>query len=346
MRMSKTVAPQDQDAAMISLGNFADGARSWDRMISNAGASNRVKVFRNCCSEGAGFVSRGADRTAIADELTELAQRHNLEKPLGGDDGIQQTISDAFRKADKRLADHVAEVGRAGNAKSALRLAVRGSASRFAERFQLTRLADIVLDNEPMYVVEGIIPAGPALGVIFGQPKTGKTFLAADLSLHIALGRNYCGCSVRQGAVVYVTSEGVPGFKRRMIAMREYYNAHSEVPFFVAYVMPNLGAISGDAEALVDLVRAAIPEGVPVAAIFIDTLARAMTGMSDSDTATMSAFVDNCDTIAKAFDCFVGVVHHSPRADETRSRGSNVLDGAADVIVSVVKDGSDLDRQG
>jgi hypothetical protein len=140
--------------------------------------------------------------------------------------------------------------------------------------------------------------------------------------------------------VVYVTSEGVRGFKRRMIAMRQYYKAHPEVPFFVAYVMPNLGTISGDAKALVDLVRAAIPEGVPVAAIIIDTLARAMTGMSDSDTAAMSLFVDNCDAIAKAFDCFIGVVHHSPRADETRSRGSNVLDGAADVIISVVKDGA------
>ena len=31
-------------------------------------------------------------------------------------------------------------------------------------------------------------------------------------------------------------------------------------------------------------------------------------------------------------------MHHSPRGDDTRSRGSNVLDGAADVIISVTKD--------
>ena len=63
-----------------------------------------------------------------------------------------------------------------------------------------------------------------------------------------------------------------------------------------------------------------------------------MTGQSDSDAAAMSVFVDNCDTIAKAFGCFVGVVHHSPRADQSRSRGSNVLDGAVDAIISVLKD--------
>jgi hypothetical protein len=319
MRMSKPVPPELQ-SAMIGLGNFADGARSWDRMISNAQPDRRVGVFRNCCTEGAGYVAHGANPAALADVLTELARRHNLEEALDGEDGIQQTISDAFRKADKRVANDAAEISRrwerqdyAGNAK-ALQLVVRRSSSRFAERFKLTRLADIELDDEPMYLIEGIIPTGPALGVIFGQPKTGKTFLVADLFLHVALGNDYCGRAVRKGAVIYVTAEGLRGFKWRMIALRQHYKAKSEVPFFAVDVMPNLGTISGDAEALVDLVRAAIPEGLPVAAIIIDTLARAMTGMSDSDTAAMSVFVDNCDTIAKAFGCFVGVVHHSPRA--------------------------------
>ncbi|XIA64521.1 AAA family ATPase [Bradyrhizobium sp. TZ2] len=80
--------------------------------------------------------------------------------------------------------------------------------------------------------------------------------------------------------------------------------------------------------------------GTAVAAIIVDTLARAMTGQSDSDGAAMGVFVGNCDTIARAFGCFVGAVHHSPRNDDSHSRGSNVLDGAADVIISVVKENS------
>jgi hypothetical protein len=81
-----------------------------------------------------------------------------------------------------------------------------------------------------------------------------------------------------------------------------------------------------------------VPPGVRIAAIIIDTLARTMPGQNDSDPAAMSMFVENCNTVAEAFDCFVGAVHHSPRSDDTRSRGSNVLDGAADVIISVIKD--------
>jgi hypothetical protein len=33
--MSKPIPPELQ-STLIGLGNFADGARSWDRMISNA----------------------------------------------------------------------------------------------------------------------------------------------------------------------------------------------------------------------------------------------------------------------------------------------------------------------
>ena len=52
----------------------------------------------------------------------------------------------------------------------------------------------------------------------------------------------------------------------------------------------------------------------------------------------MSRLVENCDSVVRAFACFVGAVHHSPRSTDTRSRGSNVLDAAADVLISVVKE--------
>ena len=193
-------------------------------------------------------------------------------------------------------------------------------------------------DDEPLWLIDSLIPAGPSLGVIFGQPKSGKTFLAADMFLHVAMGRDYCGCTVQQGAVVYITKEGVRGFKRRMMAMRQHHNAGPQVPFYVAHEMPNFGTNNGDADALVALIQKLVPPGVHIAAIIIDTLARTMPGQSDSDPAVMSLFVENCDTVAKAFDCFVGAVHHSPRSDDTRSRGSNVLDAAADVIISVMKE--------
>ena len=123
-----------------------------------------------------------------------------------------------------------------------------------------------------------------------------------------------------------------------MMAARQHHNAGPQVPFYVAHEMPNFGTNNGDADYLVALIRKLVPHGVRIAAIIFDTLARTMPGQSDSDPAAMSMFVENCNTVAEAFNCFVGAVHHSPRSDDTRSRGSNVLDGAADVIISVIKD--------
>jgi hypothetical protein len=51
----------------------------------------------------------------------------------------------------------------------------------------------------------------------------------------------------------------------------------------------------------------------------------------------MSVFVANAEKIAAEFGCLVVVVHHAGRASEGRSRGSNALDGAADVMWHVEK---------
>ena len=152
--------------------------------------------------------------------------------------------------------------------------------------------------------------------MIFGKPKSGKTFVTADMFMHVPMGRDYCGCAVQQGAVVYITKEGVRGFQSRMLAMREHYNIGPEVPFYVAHEMPNFGTNNGDAEALVELIHKLVPRGVRIAAIIIDTLARTMPGQSDSDPAVMSQFVENCNVVASAFGCFVGAVqyHRTPAA--------------------------------
>jgi hypothetical protein len=88
-----------------ALGVFADAARSWDRMISNAQSERRVDVFRNCCTDGASCVARGADQAAVVTALTALAHRHNLEETLNGPEEIHRTISDALSKPDQRVSE-------------------------------------------------------------------------------------------------------------------------------------------------------------------------------------------------------------------------------------------------
>ena len=69
------------------------------------------------------------------------------------------------------------------------------------------------------------------------------------------------------------------------------------VPFYIANEMPNFGVNNGDADSLVALIRKEVPPGVRIAAIVFDTLARTMVGQNDSDSAAMSMFVENCNSL-------------------------------------------------
>ena len=64
-------------------------------------------------------------------------------------------------------------------------------------------------DHRP-YLVKGLIPRA-GLAVVWGPPKSGKSFKVFDLCMHIALGWEYRGRRVQQGSVVYCSFEGQAG---------------------------------------------------------------------------------------------------------------------------------------
>jgi hypothetical protein len=200
-------------------------------------------------------------------------------------------------------------------------------------------LDDIDIDDEPAYIVDGIIPAAPSFGETPAPPKSLKSFFLADLLLHIAIGKDYAERKVLRGAVVYITSEGVQGVKRRLVAMRRHHGVEGKrIPFALVPVMPNLGSGTEDLEALKAAIAKEIePLNVPVRAIVIDTLRRATPGKSENDPKDMSVFLANADALAQAFTCFVGVAHHSPRSDDSRGSGTNAIEGACDVILPVTR---------
>jgi hypothetical protein len=73
----------------------------------------------------------------------------------------------------------------------------------------------------------------------------------------------------------------------------------------------------------------------PIVGVALDTLRRAMPGKSENEQKDMSAVIDNCGEVSQAFNCFTGLVHHSPRSDNTRGSGNNALDAAIDIAWGV-----------
>jgi AAA domain len=219
-----------------------------------------------------------------------------------------------------------------------------GTAKTKRSRFEPIRLDAITLDRGAVYLIDGLLPAGPAFGLTVGLPKSLKSFLLMLAGLCIAAGLPFAGREVKRGAVVYVTSEGIRGVKRRLISMRKALGIEGkDVPFFLVSAMPNLGTGTEDLkELIVEIEKALAGCGYQLAMTVIDTIRRATPGKDESSSKDMGVYVQNADAITAKFQCLVMSAHHSPRSAEGRGSGSNALDGAADIIWAITRDGNSL----
>ena len=199
-------------------------------------------------------------------------------------------------------------------------------------RIELVPFDKISLSTEARYLVHGLIPY-PGMALVWGPPKSGKSFWTLDLCMHVALGREYRGRWVQHGPVVYCCFEGQFGVNKRVEAFRQKSIAESldePVPFYLQPVPMDL--IKEHPE----LIAAIRVEGMTPAVVVLDTLYRSLVGSESSDE-DMSAYVRAADAIRDAFDCSVLIVHHCG-INDSRPRGHTSLTGAADAQLSVKRD--------
>jgi hypothetical protein len=212
-------------------------------------------------------------------------------------------------------------------------------------------------------VVRGVLHKG-SLTVIYGLPKSGKSFLATDLGLAVADEEREMWMEHRikqHGPVLYVACEGHGGFWKRLCAM---LNVGQRMPdrFVLARGRPKLVA-NPDANGYSwvphpdDIKRACkrVFEELgqwPVLVI-IDTVFRSFGGANVNDSAHMNAYIEAATQIAsKGADAGNGadngnnndtdtsiavvLVHHSTKAGNTPA-GSISLIGAADTLIATEK---------
>jgi hypothetical protein len=187
-------------------------------------------------------------------------------------------------------------------------------------------------------LIQDIIPR-TGIVVIWGPPKCGKTFKTHDLVMHIALGWPYRGKRVNQGTVVYVAAEGATGVRTRTDAWRQHHLPHNpdqDVPFYMIDAQVDLAR---DADALIDDIEAELGASAP-AVVVIDTLNRTING-SESKDEDMGRFIKAADTIQRAFNCVVIIIHHCGVKSD-RPRGHTSLSGANDAQIAIERDDSGL----
>lgn len=182
----------------------------------------------------------------------------------------------------------------------------------------------------PRWLVRGVLEMG-TLASIYGPSAGMKSFLAKDMGLSIASGRDWHGHPILSaGPVVYVCGEGFAGIGRRLRAWLIHYGLEAEsVPFYVsnspvAFLDPDSVA---EAVAAVQALTKNI--GAP-RLIIIDTLARNFGPGDENSTQDMSAFVAALDSLRVQFDCAVIVVHHTGLVATDRARGASAFRAALD----------------
>ena len=189
--------------------------------------------------------------------------------------------------------------------------------------------------SPPDWLVTDIMPEG-GLAVLYGPPKTGKSFAAIDWSMCIATGRAYHGLPVSKGFVVYVSAEGGKGIGKRAKAWLQHHTVPAsdvDMAWLTNSIYVNLE--SGHLDSLVERIFAM--ERQPKLVV-LDTLARTLEG-DENTQLDMGRFIQGVDMLRMGLDSAVLVVHHTRLAGD-RERGNTALRGAADTMISLEAHGT------
>jgi AAA domain len=207
---------------------------------------------------------------------------------------------------------------------------------------QLTRIDQLrraLLDSaaldslpEPVPLIRGILQCD-TLAWLHGKPGCGKSFVALDWAGCVSTGLPWQMHETTQGPVLYVIAEGVSGLRGRVRAWENYTQTKTMVQFLpIAVQLMHPGEIAAVIQLAADL--------QPIL-IVIDTQARVTVGADENSAKDMGELVAAIGRIRYASRACVLVVHHEARAGENM-RGSTALEGAADTLVKVTKDGPHL----
>lgn len=190
------------------------------------------------------------------------------------------------------------------------------------------------------WLVKNLFPQ-VGLGMLWGAPKTGKTFVAMDLAFRVGFGMSWYGHMVkRPGTVVYVSSEGgrAAAWNRAVAWMQKWdpegqgCSCPGEVVVYPGTVRAGRGA--DDVDLFLEWLAR---ENLGPVLVVIDTLNKNMVG-DENSTEDMTAFVSGMDKIWRALSCFVLVVHHSGKDESKGARGSGVMLGAVEAEIVLTRD--------
>lgn len=161
--------------------------------------------------------------------------------------------------------------------------------------------------------IKNIVPRNDNM-LIMGPSRSGKTFEALDMLMHVHDGETFAGRKVEQGGAIYLTYEGATGFENRLRAYLTHKNKRPEDLHSFAWLTrpPGIFASEDNVTALAEEI-AKIAEGfaVPLACTVVDTHNAATRGSSEIKTEDINKILERYDAIAQRTGAPLWIVGHT-----------------------------------
>lgn len=212
----------------------------------------------------------------------------------------------------------------------------QASEAKPSKAFRFVQACDLEY-SAPEFLIDGLIET-ETLGLLFGDPGHGKSFVALELALCIATGTPFHGRAVKQGPVFVIVGEGLNGVKRRIAAWEKHHAVSlKDAPLFLSN-RPAQFLDKASAREVTQAVHAMAAQHGDPAMIEIDTLARNFGPGDENQTSEMGQFIAAIDDLKAEFPgCAALIVHHTGHSDKQRARGAMALKGALDCEYRVEK---------
>ena len=136
---------------------------------------------------------------------------------------------------------------------------------------------------------------------IFGQAKSGKSFVAVDLASNIALGRDWHGHRTKKSPVIILAGEGNKNYFRRF---KSWETLNDQPLGDAPILLSNRGARlldDKDHQLLKEHLQQVEDIHGEIGCIIVDTLQRAFSG-NESSTQDMSEFIERVDDLRNEFN--------------------------------------------
>jgi hypothetical protein len=206
------------------------------------------------------------------------------------------------------------------------------------DKFRVKDIPEFLSAPPLSWWIKGVLPEA-RLAMLYGKSGSGKTFIALDMAIAMAVGRPWRGLHVKQGRVVFVCAEGVAGFRNRIRAAEHQFGIKLDKLIGVIDVTPNLMekpdavAVAG---AILDWNKAS--GGGPIAAVFIDTMAQVMAGGNENASDDVGKLLFHCNEISRITGAITVLIHHSGKNEAAGARGWSGMRGACDAEYEVTSD--------